>query len=103
MLSLEIIYHYSYESYVSSSEIKTFCVTFKLFSLHLKMCVTCDISNREGVFHRISEHQEASFLTDFAVAGYLMKESFECLILLPKGISILRDIWDQSWRNFMLT
>ena len=31
-----------------------------------------------------------------------MKHSFECLILLLKGISILRDIWDQSWRNFML-
>ena len=31
-----------------------------------------------------------------------MKQSFECLILLLKGISILRDIWDQSWRNFML-
>ena len=28
--------------------------------------------------------------------------SFECLILILKGISILRDIWDQSWRNFML-
>ena len=32
----------------------------------------------------------------------MMKQSFECLILLLKGISILRDIWDQSWRNFML-
>ena len=31
-----------------------------------------------------------------------MKHSFECLILLLKGISILRDIWDQSWRNVML-
>ena len=43
-----------------------------------------------------------SFLTDFEVVGYLMKHSFECLILLLKGISILRDIWDQSWPNFML-
>ena len=43
-----------------------------------------------------------SFLTDFEVVGYLMKHSFECLILLLKGISILRDIWDQSWRDFML-
>ena len=34
--------------------------------------------------------------------GYLMKHSFDCLMLLLKGISILRDIWDQSWRNFML-
>ena len=34
--------------------------------------------------------------------GYLMKHSFECLILLLKGISILRDIWDQNWRNLML-
>ena len=31
-----------------------------------------------------------------------MKHSFECLILLLKGISISRDIWDQSWPNFML-
>ena len=31
-----------------------------------------------------------------------MKQSFECFILLLKGISILRDIWDQSWRKFML-
>ena len=30
-----------------------------------------------------------------------MKHSFESLILLLKGISILRDIWE-SWRNFML-
>ena len=43
-----------------------------------------------------------SFLTDFEVVGYLMKHSFECLILLLKGISILRDIWAQSWPNFML-
>ena len=44
---------------------------------------------REGVFHRISKHREASFLTDFEVVGYLMKHSFECLILLLKEISIL--------------
>ena len=31
-----------------------------------------------------------------------MKQSFDCLTLLLKGIRILRDIWDQSWRNFML-
>ena len=43
-----------------------------------------------------------SFLTNFEVVGYLMKHSFECLILLLKRISILRDIWDQSRRNFML-
>ena len=30
------------------------------------------------------------FLTDFEVVGYLMKHSFECLILLLKGISILK-------------
>ena len=26
-----------------------------------------------------------------------MKQSFECLILLLKGIGILRDIWDQTY------
>ena len=30
-----------------------------------------------------------------------MKHSFECLILLLKGIGILRDILDQSWPNFL--
>ena len=49
-----------------------------------------------------NEAEGRVFLTDFEVVGYLMKHSFECLILLLKGISILRDIWDQSWRNFML-
>ena len=31
-----------------------------------------------------------------------MKHFFSRLILLLKGISILRDIWDQRWRNIML-
>ena len=43
---------------------------------------------------------EAEFLTDFEVVGYVI--SFECLKLLLNGISILRNIWDQSWRNVML-
>ena len=49
-----------------------------------------------------SEDEGRVFLTDFKVVGYLMKHSFSCLILLLKGISSLRDTWDQSWRNLLL-
>ena len=61
---------------------------------------SCNISSTEKLVEK--QGRRPSFLTNFEVVGYLMKHSFECLILLLKGISILKDIWDQSWGNFML-
>ena len=66
---------------------------------HEKECFIAYPNTEKGVEKR---GRCPSFLTPFEVFGYPMKHSFECLILLLKGIIILRHIRDQSWRNFML-
>ena len=75
----------------------SFCVSLVFM---LIVSFSCNISSTEKLVEK--QGRRPSFLTNFEVVGYLMKHSFECLILLLKGISILKDIWDQSWGNFML-
>ena len=42
------------------------------------------------------------FLTNFEVFGYLMKDSFNCLIQLLKALTILREIQSKGLRNFKI-